>query len=131
VSGVASVLVRSVEVPMMPSDLPSRPPRGDDEPVEKIADTDRVKAKGDKVEPRFEALRKRVDREGARRAKADATRKARDAGADADQDEDSTTPEATADAGGETTEPEPPKTGFSWNQTTRRPSGGERNGSDG
>ena len=128
-SGVAPVLVRGVEVPMMPSDLPNRPPRDDDEPVERYADTDRVKAKGDKAEPRFEALRKRVDREGARRAKADATRQARDAGTK--QDEDSTTPEATADAGEETTEPEPPSTGFSWNQTTRRPSGGERNGSDG
>jgi hypothetical protein len=105
------------------TDLPSRPPRRDDEPVEKIADTDRVKAKTDKIEPRFEAQRQRVAREEARRARAEAARQAREAGDDAAlTSESDETDEDAAEAA--------PRTGFSFNQTIRRPSGDERNGSD-
>jgi hypothetical protein len=116
VSGTASAVLAAPRERVV-TDLPSRPPRGDDEPVEKISATDRVKPATDKVEPRFEAARQRLAREQELRARAEAARRSRESGDDA-----TAADEAQAI---------PPKKGFSFNQTTRRPSGDERNGSDG
>jgi hypothetical protein len=91
----------------MAKDLPQRPKPDPDAPVKKVAATDRVKAKTEKVDPRFEAARQRIAREEERRARAAAARKARQAEAERkDEDED----EAPAE----------PKKGFSFNQTSKK-----------
>jgi hypothetical protein len=118
VSGTASAVLTAPPERLM-SDLPSRPPRRGDEPAEQVAATDRVKPATDKPEPRFEAARQRLAREEELRARAEAARLAREAGP-AERDD-----EAAADE-----EPQAPRKGFSFNQTTRRPSGAERNETD-
>jgi hypothetical protein len=56
---------------MIMADLPSRP--APDATKHQIVDaTDRVKSVSDKTDPRFEAALNKVDREAARRAKAEA-----------------------------------------------------------
>jgi hypothetical protein len=100
-----SVLVR--EAVVMAKDLPNRPKPDKSAPVKKVKATDRVKSKADKVDPRFEAARKRAVLEEERRAKADAARKARaDNGEHEGEDKD---------AGGESS-----RSGFSFNQFARR-----------
>ena len=101
------------------TDLPARPP-SKGERTEPVPATDRVKPATNKPEPRFEAARQRLAREYKLRARAEAARLAREA-------EEA----ATAADTGSDDEPTPPRKGFSFNQTTRRPTGGERNGSDG
>ena len=110
-SVAAPALLRSGGASLMPSDLPSRPPRKAGKRAQ-VPATERVKSKTDKVDPRFEAARKRVAREEERRARAEAARREREAAgepaAEADDDTDS------------------PSTGFSFNQTTQRPGDGEQ-----
>jgi hypothetical protein len=113
----ASTILLPREAVDMAKDLPNRPKREPGPPVKKVSATDRVKAKTDKVDPRFEAARQRIKREEERRARAEAARQARRAAAT----EAST---ADADEGPEAPE-EAPKAGFSFNQTAQRP-GGER-----
>jgi hypothetical protein len=123
VSGAASATLVAPEEPAV-TDLPIRQPRHDAEASEPISATERVKPATDKPEPRFEAARQRLAREYELRARAEAARQARrTAATDTDTDSES-------DGVAEST---PPKKGFSFNQTSRRPSGGEpkEEGSDG
>jgi hypothetical protein len=115
------------EAVVMAKDLPNRPKRDPNAPVTKISDTDRVKAKTDKLDPRFEAARLKILREEERRAKAEAAREAKRQGKE---------PAAgpgpdKGDGSDDDTPPTPPKQGFSFNnQTAPRPSGGERTEKD-
>lgn len=59
----------------MATDLPRRPEPEATEPTV-VAPTDRVRSVADKVDPRFEAARRRADREDAARARAEAARSA-------------------------------------------------------
>lgn len=61
----------------MAKDLPNRPKRDPSGPVKKVSPTDRVRARTDKLDPRFEAARRKLDRDEERRARAEATRRAR------------------------------------------------------
>jgi hypothetical protein len=92
----------------MAKDLPQRPKPDPDTPVRKVAATDRVKAKTDKVDPRFEAARQRIAREEERRERAAVVRRAKQAEADHDED-----------AGDDEAQDEP-KQGFSFNQTNKK-----------
>jgi hypothetical protein len=96
----------------MAKDLPQRPKPDPDAPVTKVAATDRVKAKTDKLDPRFEAARQRIAREEERRARAAAARRAKQAEAEHHGDE-------AADAGDDDSSDEPKK-GFSFNQTNKK-----------
>jgi hypothetical protein len=93
----------------MAKDLPQRPKPDPDTPVKKVAATDRVKAKTDKVDPRFEAARQRIAREEERRARAAAARRAKQAEAEVDQP-----------AGDDDDAQDEPKKGFSFNQTNKK-----------
>lgn len=121
-SAAPSITLLPREALVMAKDLPRRPERDPDAPVTKVSATDRVKAKTDKLDPRFEAARQRIAREEERRARAEAARRARRgqeptdeaAGDDPDAEHDVDTPEQ-------------PRKGFSFNQTAERPGADEPN----
>jgi hypothetical protein len=88
------------------TDLPRRPEHEATEPTV-VASTDRVRSVADKADPRFEAARRRADREDAARARAEASRAA------GDPTDDGREAEAHRAAEGETAPPAP----FSFNMT--------------